>query len=314
MKIIQLGMLLPALFIGLSGCVTTGTDNSGDVRHVDGITWSKQANLSVGELLSEEVEQDETRLVFVRNMDDYSEQTSSNISVNNRFQVSLQKGGYTAVNSCVGINQLSTHATGYKDNNLLADHQSFDLAGGNTYYFLVTVENNGKSYISQIKDSDKAFKLLEGKRYQTHQISRVVPNCPKPMTVEPAEVVPLAAITPVLEEKVTIDLEVLFETDKSIVRPSYYRKLTEVAEFMSKYPNTTATIEGHTDDRASYNYNLALSQRRADAVSDVLINEFGINSNRLNAIGYGESKPRATNDTAEGRQLNRRVMAVIEER
>ena len=314
MKIIQLGILLPTLVIGLSGCITTGTDNSGNVRHVDGITWSKQANVSVDELFSKEVQQDETRLVFIRNMDDYSEQTSSNISVNNRFQVSLQNGGYTAVNSCVGINQLSTHATGYKDNNLLADEQSFDLAGGNTYYFLVTVQDNGKSYISQIKDSDKAFKLLEGKRYQTHQISRVVPNCPKQITVEAAKIVTPTAVIPVLEEKVTIDLEVLFETDKSIVRPSYYRKLTEVAEFMNQYPNTTATIEGHTDDRASDSYNLALSQRRANAVRAVLINEFGINSNRLQAIGYGESKPRATNDTAEGRQLNRRVMAVIEER
>uniref|UniRef100_A5WEE5 OmpA/MotB domain protein n=1 Tax=Psychrobacter sp. (strain PRwf-1) TaxID=349106 RepID=A5WEE5_PSYWF len=313
MTAIRLSMFFPVLFIGLSGCVSTGSNSSGDIRHVDGITWNKQTSVSPSDFLSKKVEADEVRLVFIRDADDYSEQTSSNISINNRFQVSLQEGGYTTVNSCVGINQLSAHATGYKDNDLLADKRSLDLAGGNTYYFLVTVEGDGKSYISQIKDSGQAFKLLQGKRYQSHQISRVVPNCPRPVITEAAEVVTAAPVAPVLKEKVTIDLEVLFETDKSVVRPSYYRKLSEVADFMNKYPSTIATIEGHTDDRASDSYNLALSQRRADAVRNVFIHEFDIDSNRLKAIGYGESKPRATNDTAEGRQLNRRVMAVIEE-
>ena len=112
----------------------------------------------------------------------------------------------------------------------------------------------------------------------------------------------------------TIELEVLFETDKSVVQPEYYSKISEVAEFMAQYPNTMVTIEGHTDSRASEQYNQALSQRRVDAVKEVLIAQFGIDPERLNAIGYGESQPRATNDTAAGRQLNRLVVAVVEER
>ena len=111
-----------------------------------------------------------------------------------------------------------------------------------------------------------------------------------------------------------IDLEVLFETDKAIVRPEYYSKITELAEFTKKYPNTVVTIEGHTDNRGKEDYNQALSQRRANAVKEVLITQFGVATERLNSVGYGESQPRASNDTVEGRQLNRRVVAVVEER
>lgn len=311
-KLLQLNILASLFFIGLSGCVSTASSSldNGNKRHVDGVSWSKQANITPEDVLSSVVASDETRLVFIRNQDNYLEQTRTNISVNNRFQVSLHAGGYTVVKSCVGINQLSSHATGYKDNNLLANKKDYVLEGGQTYYFLVSVKQNGQSEIKQLKSSDEALELLNGKRYQTHQISRVVPNCPTPVINVELPVIK----TPALAEEVTIDLEVLFETDKSVVRPSFYKKITEVAEFMTQYPNTIATIEGHTDSRASDKYNLALSQRRADAVRSVLIDEFGIDSDRLSAIGYGESRPRASNETVNGRQLNRRVVAVIEER
>ena len=107
--------------------------------------------------------------------------------------------------------------------------------------------------------------------------------------------------------------EVLFETDKAVVRPEYYAKVAELAEFMTQYPNTVVTIEGYTDSRGKGSYNQALSQRRVNAVKEVLISQFGVAEDRLTAIGYGESQPRASNDTVEGRQLNRRVVAVVEE-
>ena len=81
---------------------------------------------------------------------------------------------------------------------------------------------------------------------------------------------------------------------------------------MARHPEVSATIEGHTDSNASDSYNLKLSQRRVDAVKQILIDKFGIESSRLNAIGYGESRPIATNATAEGRQQNRRVVAVFQ--
>ena len=306
-------IVLPALLLSLSACAMTGhssVDNEGDSRRVGNVTWNNQVDTDFQKILAANVDTDETRLVFIRKNDDDVEQTSANVSINNRFQVSLHPGNYTVVNSCVGTNQVSAHATGFKDNDLLADKKDYQLVGGQTYFFYVDMDDTGKSKLDQIT-AESALPLLDAKRYQTHQISRVVPNCPAPVVTPPPIVQPTV---PVLAEKVTIELEVLFETDKSIVRPEYYSKVSELAAFMVKYPNTVVTIEGHTDSRASDSYNQALSQRRVDAVKEVLITQFSVAPERLTAIGYGESQPRASNDNAEGRQLNRRVVAVVEER
>ena len=312
-------IVLPTILFGISGCAVSGNgniDNEGDSRRVNNVMWNNQVDTDFHDLLEKEVDTNETRLVFIRKSDADPEQTSANISINNRYHVSLHPGNYTTVNSCVGINQLSAHATGFKDNNLLANKQDYQLDGGQTYFFDVDMDDSGKSTLKQIT-TDSALPLLETKRYQAHQISRVVPNCPLPaVPAKHTTVSPVIVETqsPVLAEKVTIDLEVLFETDKAIVRPEYYSKITELAEFTKKYPNTVVTIEGHTDNRGKEDYNQALSQRRANAVKEVLITQFGVATERLNSVGYGESQPRASNDTVEGRQLNRRVVAVVEER
>lgn len=112
-------------------------------------------------------------------------------------------------------------------------------------------------------------------------------------------------------ESVSIDLEVLFDTNRSIVKPAYMPEIQRVADFMLTYPKSSAVIEGHTDSRGEADYNMDLSQRRADAVAAVLVNEMNVEADRLTAKGYGETQPRATNDTAEGRKQNRRVTAVI---
>ena len=307
-----INMALVTTLFGMTACATIGNsqmNNDGDTRRVGKVMWTNQVDSDVDALLEKQVANDEARLIFIRKNDNDPEQTSANIAINDRFQVSLHPGNYTAVNSCVGTNQLSAHATGFKDNDLLAEQKDYQLAGGETYFFYVDMDESGQGTLDQIT-TDSALPLLETKRYQTHQISRVVPNCPAPVIATP----PVAAPPAVLAEKVTIDLEVLFETDKAIVRPEYYTKIAELAEFMEKYPTTIATIEGHTDSRASDSYNQALSQRRVNAVKESLMTRFGVNADRLRAVGYGEAQPRASNDTAEGRQLNRRVIAVVEER
>lgn len=312
-----IAMIVPITLFGMSSCITvSGVQNEGDTRRVDGVVWNNQVKADINEVLEKEVAKDKTRLVFIRSNDDYSEQTSANVSVNNRFQVSLHADNYTVVNSCVGTNQLSAHATGFKNNNLLADKQDYELTGGQTYFFHISMNKEGQSTLKQIT-SESALPFLANKRYQNHQVSRVIPNCALPIVSEELKIVsPVIVETqpPVLTEKIVIDLEVLFETDKAIVRPEYYSKIIEVAEFMKKYPNTVVVIEGHTDNRGKDAYNQALSQRRVNAVKEVLITQFGMAVERLNAVGYGESQPRASNDTVEGRQLNRRVVAVVEER
>jgi outer membrane protein OmpA-like peptidoglycan-associated protein len=115
-------------------------------------------------------------------------------------------------------------------------------------------------------------------------------------------------VTAVLD---AIELRVEFDTNKSFVRPAYHDRIKEVADYMKRHTDVDAVIEGHTDSRGSDTYNQALSQRRADSVRKYLIDKFGISASRLTAKGYGESKPIADNNTAEGRQRNRRVIAVF---
>ena len=115
----------------------------------------------------------------------------------------------------------------------------------------------------------------------------------------------------IIEKPVTIRLEVLFDFDKSVVKPEYYPEIKKVADFMKQYPMTDTVIEGHTDSVGTDAYNLSLSQRRAEAVRQVLIDQFKVDASRLTSVGYGEERPIADNRTAEGRQLNRRVVAVV---
>jgi len=112
-------------------------------------------------------------------------------------------------------------------------------------------------------------------------------------------------------ESVSIDLEVLFDTNKADIKAGSMPEIQRVADFMYTYPKSTAVIEGHTDDRGEASYNQDLSQRRADAVRGVLVNEMDVEAGRVTAKGYGEDQPRDSNDTRDGRQQNRRVTAVI---
>jgi outer membrane protein OmpA-like peptidoglycan-associated protein len=104
--------------------------------------------------------------------------------------------------------------------------------------------------------------------------------------------------------------DVLFETGKADLRPGALRNLYPLVTFLQKYPERRVLIEGHTDSVGSEAYNLDLSQRRADAVRDFLLQN-GVNAAQLTTRGYGKASPVASNDTAEGRQQNRRVELII---
>jgi OOP family OmpA-OmpF porin len=114
-----------------------------------------------------------------------------------------------------------------------------------------------------------------------------------------------------LQKTLTKNLNIEFDTNKAIIKPEFNDRLKEFADFMTKYPQTKAAIEGHTDSVGSAASNKKLAQKRADAVRNALIKDFTIDASRLTAKGYGEDKPIATNDTAEGRQANRRIQAVV---
>jgi OOP family OmpA-OmpF porin len=114
-----------------------------------------------------------------------------------------------------------------------------------------------------------------------------------------------------LSEPVSIELKVNFDSNSDVVKSEYLDEVKDVADFLKKYTETTAVIEGHTDTSGSAAYNKSLSQRRADAVAKVLVEQFGIASNRVSAIGYGEEQPIADESTREGMLANRRVIAKI---
>ncbi len=104
---------------------------------------------------------------------------------------------------------------------------------------------------------------------------------------------------------------VYFDFDKATIRPESYPVLDDAAKILTDNATIQVEIQGHTDSQGSDSYNQNLSERRAYAVVDYLVKFKGVEMNRLRSVGYGESKPIASNDTKEGRALNRRVEFVI---
>jgi|SRR5436190_4667437 len=108
------------------------------------------------------------------------------------------------------------------------------------------------------------------------------------------------------ELDVRVQNEVLFDFNSSALRSASQDALRQMADVFQKYPNTTLSVQGYTDSIGTAAYNNRLSQRRAGSVSNYL-ESIGVSGARIKTVGYGESNPRATNDTAAGRQQNRRV-------
>jgi outer membrane protein OmpA-like peptidoglycan-associated protein len=104
--------------------------------------------------------------------------------------------------------------------------------------------------------------------------------------------------------------DVLFATGKAEVAPGGQRSIDKLAEFLRKNPKRNVLIEGHTDNTGTVDFNLNLSQQRADAVRGLLVAR-GIAPERITAKGYGPKYPLVVNDTPSGRQQNRRVEVVV---
>jgi outer membrane protein OmpA-like peptidoglycan-associated protein len=104
--------------------------------------------------------------------------------------------------------------------------------------------------------------------------------------------------------------DVLFESGQATLQPGAESTLSRLAQFMRDYPERSVRIEGHTDSVGSDALNQALSERRAGAVRDALLAR-GVDGNRIETIGLGESRPVASNDTPSGRLQNRRIEIVV---
>lgn len=209
----------------------------------------------------------------------------------------------------------------YKNGNDHDEHPEFNIGGGTRYYFTDRLSARGD--VRLVKDDigsqnftdvvvslglSYAFPLLGGEPAAA---------TPAPVAVAPAPVAapepaPAPAPTPKPPKAVeSIDLHLTFANGSDKIQPQFESHIEEVADFLKKYPGTTAEIEGHTDNTGNAAYNHDLSKRRAEAVKDELINKYGIDASRLTAVGYGPDRPIADNKTPAGRQQNRRVVATV---
>jgi OOP family OmpA-OmpF porin len=127
------------------------------------------------------------------------------------------------------------------------------------------------------------------------------PPPPPPVVEEP----PPPVVEEVVAERIVLR-GVHFDFDKSDIRPDAAVILDEAASMLSGRPDISVRVQGHTDATGPEAYNEGLSERRAASVREYLVDK-GIAASRLTSAGFGESQPMATNDTREGRALNRRV-------
>ena len=119
----------------------------------------------------------------------------------------------------------------------------------------------------------------------------------------------------VTDQEIVIQLaaDVLFDFDKADIKPAAVETLTKVAKVLNGMAKSPATVEGHTDGKGAADYNQKLSDRRANSVKDWLVKQGGVGAARLSALGYGMTRPVASNtkpngtDDPDGRQKNRRV-------
>ncbi|WP_419238042.1 OmpA family protein [Photobacterium leiognathi subsp. mandapamensis] len=107
------------------------------------------------------------------------------------------------------------------------------------------------------------------------------------------------------------DLHINFANDSAVVEPQYQGQIAKLADFMKQYPASKVTIEGHTSKVGRYDYNMVLSQRRAENVATDLEHQFGISANRIKAIGYGYTHLLDTGVSEEANQKNRRIVAAV---
>ena len=105
---------------------------------------------------------------------------------------------------------------------------------------------------------------------------------------------------------ITLRGDVTFDTDSATVKPGLYSEIDRIAQVMVQYPQTRIRVEGYTDSQGPESYNQKLSERRAESVRNLLVDQ-GVDPSRIEAVGYGEARPVATNATAVGKAQNRRV-------
>jgi outer membrane protein OmpA-like peptidoglycan-associated protein len=171
----------------------------------------------------------------------------------------------------------------------------------------------------QRKDRFKGFK--DGGKLPPQQPRKQVPDTATLIAKNPAQQKPVTQpaapvnkpVEVVAADSLIVLSEVLFAVNSYKLREELYPKLDSIAEFMKRNPRTKIEISGHTDATGKEPHNLRLSENRADAVAEYIVDK-GIETTRVKFNGYGSSRPIAGNDTEQERRKNRRVEILIHNR
>ncbi len=118
-------------------------------------------------------------------------------------------------------------------------------------------------------------------------------------------------ITKQTTEAIKEQINIVFDSNQSVIKSEFKGEVAKIADLAKANGNSFITIEGHTDSSGNPAKNKVLSLARATAVMNMLISDYGIDTSRVSAVGFGSTKPVATNATAEGKAQNRRVIAVL---
>lgn len=113
------------------------------------------------------------------------------------------------------------------------------------------------------------------------------------------------------DKEVSVSLQVMFANNSADINNPSDAQFRDFAEFMQRFPNTQAVIEGHSSAVGEADYNQQLSERRANAVRQLLIDDYQVSASRLSAVGYGESRLLDDSDTAAAHRINRRIEAKV---
>jgi len=179
---------------------------------------------------------------------------------------------------------------------------------------LVLVDNDKNEVISEMKSNASTGKYLiilpSGKNYglavEKQDYMFHSENFDIPPSTDYQEVVKDVELKKIAVGTKIVLKNIFFDFDAATLRPESTQELQRLIALLNDVPNLKIEISGHTDSKGSAEYNKKLSERRAKSVTDYLISK-GIDASRLRSAGYGMERPIATNDTDEGRQLNRRT-------
>jgi len=202
-----------------------------------------------------------------------------------------------------------------RDNQKIISRSVFDYGAGIKYFMTDNLALRG-DFRQLVYRNDKTvfnYEYTVGITYQFGWKQAAAAPEPEAAPASEAPLGPVPVTEPTPEKmKYCVNLDIEFDINKADIRPQYHDEVAKVGDFMKKYPTTTAVIEGYTDEVGNDEYNMKLSQRRAESVVNYLGEKFGIERSRLSAKGYGKAKPIADNSTETGRQKNRRINAIID--